>query len=486
MKLISWISLIILLSYSSALRAESVDIKKLKQEIKSELREEMREEIKKELRKELEKEVRDEINQPPKTVKQDSGYEEQKPSEDKDSSWTDRVKFSGQVRVRPEVRRNLTQTVPAVPGRQKSDFSVLLRSRLGVEFKATDNMHFFIQGQDSREFGEEVAAVPSAAGDDEGFDLHQGYIDLINIGDSDLSIRLGRQEVELGDQRLLGSVGWSNVGRSLDGIVVKFDKPKFSITGLGAITNRTTTPGDGQYLAGLYGNWKGFPGGDLDLYYLMLHDGDGATGGAAGAGNTLSVHTIGTRIKAKYENGVDFGIESAVQLGKFGSNSILAFAEHGHLGYTFPVSWQPRIGLEYNYATGDDPASTRYTKFNNLLPTNHNKYGFMDLASWSNLHDGVVSFSVKPADKWFVGLDYHLLMVDKNNSAGDSFATYTGAPGAGKIAGHELDLLVKWDVNKYLKLMAGYSHFFRGSFLSNQGLGSDADFFYIQTLAEFK
>ncbi len=223
----------------------------------------------------------------------------------------------------------------------------------------------------------------------------------------------------------------------------------------------------------------------MDGYYLILEDNDGATGAAAGTGDTLSVHTLGTRMASKFDNGIDFGVETAVQMGKFGSNSILAFAGHGAVGYTFDADWKPRLGVEYNYATGDDPNSGRYTKFNNLLPTNHNKYGMMDLTPWSNMHDGSVQFSVKP-NKFYAAAAYHLLAVDKNHSTGDTFSGfYTGAPGLGKIAGHEVDLQGKWVMDEYFELGAGYGHFVPGSFLKDQGYSQQSDFFYLSTQAQF-
>ncbi len=436
-----------------------------------------REKLKEEIKAEVLKELAD-AKKPDKIKKEDSSAS---------SILGDKIKISGQVRVRPEFRRNLTQGIPNIPGPKEEDLSVLLRSRFGLEFKPTDHVSFFIQGQDSRDFGEETPALPTAAGDDEGMDLHQGYIDITQIADKPLSIRVGRQEIRLGEERLVGGVNWSNVGRSMDGLVATYDPEAWRLVMLGAITDRTgvTNTGDGQYLAGLYGTWKNFPGGVLDAYYLLLQDNNGAAGAAAGTGNTLSVNTAGARIKSEFKNGVDIGVEGAVQLGKFGSNSILAYAEHAAIGYTFKSNIKPRVGLEYNYASGDNVASSRYSKFNNLFPTNHDKYGLMDITAWSNMHDASVGFSVKPG-KWQVATGYHLLMVDKNNSATDTFSTYAGGPGLGKVAGHEMDLSAKWTMNKFFDFGAGYSHFVPGSFFKNQGMTKHSDFFYLSATAQFQ
>jgi len=402
-------------------------------------------------------------------------------------SIADKIRVSGQVRVRPEFRNNLSQALVNVPGASPTDFSVLLRSRVGVQFTPTKHVGFFVQAQDAREFGESVAAVPTAAGDNKGLDLHQGYVDLTEIGNHPLSIRAGRQEIKLGEERLVGAADWTNVARAFDGVLMSYEPQNYSLKAFAAITDKTVASGaDGQYFGGVYATWKKFPGGVLDGYYLVLQDNNGATGAAAGTGDTLSVHTIGSRIASKFSNGLDLGVEAAVQLGKFGSNSVLATAGHGAVGYTFTGNdWKPRLGVEYNYATGDDATTSRYTKFNNLFPTNHNKYGMMDLTTWSNMHDASLSIGVKPG-RTALSAAYHLLAVDKNQAAGDKFAgTYAGAAGLGKIAGHEMDVQGKWTMNENCEVAAGYGHFMPGSFLKGQGVNQQADFFYTTLQAQF-
>lgn len=404
-------------------------------------------------------------------------------AEMKFSEIGDMVSVSGQVRVRPEFRHNLTQAVPSTPGAREEDFSTLLRTRLGLSFDATEHVRFFLQVQDSRDFGEEAAGLTGIVADDEGVDLHQGYIDYTNIAGSNFNLRVGRQEIALGAQRLVGVVDWSNTGRALDGGVLSYADDNWWV-GLVAVQANKTAAGDQTLFGGLYATWKQFPKGALDVYYLALHDSDGAAGAAAGTGNIQSVHTGGVRLKSD-PGRWDLEAEGAVQLGKFGSNSIFAYAAYAGVGFTFEDTYKTKLKGSYSYGTGDDGGNNKYTKFNNLFPTNHNKYGYMDLGSWSNLHDGRVEFSIKPAEKWKIALDYHLFMVDKATSAGDTFAGLAGAAGLGKLAGHEGDLTIWWELNANASFMAGYSHLIPGAFLKDQGITQHADFGYIQMLAQF-
>ena len=44
--------------------------------------------------------------------------------------------------------------------------------------------------------------------------------------------------------------------------------------------------------------------------------------------------------------------------------------------------------------------------------------------------------------------------------------------------GSELDLLLKWQIDRHLSTYVGYSHFFSGDFINNTGPHADVDFFY--------
>ena len=128
--------------------------------------------------------------------------------------------------------------------------------------------------------------------------------------------------------------------------------------------------------------------------------------------------TVGVRVKSTPEKlgNWDYTAELAVQGGdvyQTDKNSarqdLVAFASHVNAGYTFKETrWKPRFALEYDFASGDDdPTDGDSHSFQNLFPSNHEKYGFMDEFSWRNIHDLRVQTSAKPAKGWEVGLDYH-------------------------------------------------------------------------------
>ena len=58
-------------------------------------------------------------------------------------------------------------------------------------------------------------------------------------------------------------------------------------------------------------------------------------------------------------------------------------------------------------------------------------------------------------------------------------------PGVRNFAGHEIDFTAKWTPAEWLKIEAGYSHFFAGDYLKDTGPRDDADFGYVMSSVKF-
>src|SRR5204863_880896 len=107
-------------------------------------------------------------------------------------------------------------------------------------------------------------------------------------------------------------------------------------------------------------------------------------------------------------------------------------------GYTWTESkFTPRMGLEYNFASGDSsPTDGKHGTFENLFPTNHKFYGFMDAFSLQNIHNLRLTASVKPLPRLTLTADYHAFwLADTSDSvytvAGARRGGITATPGTG-------------------------------------------------------
>jgi len=90
----------------------------------------------------------------------------------------------------------------------------LLRTRINLKVTAIENAVVYFQIQDSRNLGVNSAGLNN----DTNLGVHQGYIKLKNLFSEEISLQLGRFESPYGRHRLMGNVGWHNVGRSFDGV----------------------------------------------------------------------------------------------------------------------------------------------------------------------------------------------------------------------------------------------------------------------------
>lgn len=397
-----------------------------------------------------------------------------------------KISFGGELRLRSETLVNMNAFQPLRSDSEDDSF-VLLRARVHADATPIEGLRVYLEPQFSRVFAQDESTVfnTAPATPVHDVDLHQGYVEFNKLADGKVAIRAGRQELAYGDQRLIGSFGWSNVGRNFDAVKVRGTFGDSWVDGFASWIQRVA---GNQYFGGVYGHWQIAPKMENEPYVLMLRDNDGG-GVVGGVDVAQTVYTIGDRFATTLANRVDLGAEGAVQVGKIGANSILAYAGHVNAGYTFDNAWKPRIAAEYNVASGDDdPASGKIKTFNNLFPTNHDKYGYFDLVGWRNIHDPSLSFRVSPAKNFTAELGYHafFLMQPADGLYQASGAKVrAGAAGASRFAGQEADLLLKYDWKQVAQFQLGYSFFKAGKFLGDTGTKRDAHFVYAQTSVKF-
>ncbi len=444
--------------------------------------------------------------------------------------------FDVQERLRLEIRENNFDFNDALDS-PTDDGWLLQRFRIGLMVKPASWLKIYAQTQDSREIDSDRPDFPGQLGaeGDDAFDLRQGYVEFGNVKEFPLALKIGRQILSYGDERLVGSFDWNNIGRTFDAVKLRFEQAKWWLDGFAStvviptrgkynqsdFANGTETD-RGQIFSGLYFSTTALPFQTTDLYAFHLHEETGPKYLPAAIGDTNFV-TLGFRVKSKpgafYHApapapdgksvadgksapppppaprplGLDYDGEFAFQTGEVRGLDLTAAAVHAGLGYTFEAPWTPRIGVEYNFATGDSrPGDTDIGTFQNLFPTNHKFYGFMDVFSWQNMHNPAISVKVSPTKKLTAQLDYHAFWLATNEDAWYRANGATAvrpvnalARNADKFAGSEIDFTVTYKPMKQLALVAGYSHFFAGSYLKDTGANDDADFGYVQATIEF-
>lgn len=447
---------------------------------------------------------------PPKTV-----VVEKKPEANPLCFLEGKLCIDIQERMRFEVRENNFDFNDDVDSLTDDDW-FLNRFRLGIAFKPVDWLKFYVQGQDAQELGSDRPDIPGAMGaeGDDNFDLRQAYV---QFGPKSVNATLGRQTLAYGDERLIGLSEWV-FGRTFDAAKLHYEKGKFSVdlfaaTAVYIIRRDSFDQSDlfngsethrNQVFSGVYASTTAVNPLTMDFYALLL-DEDNPTlvvPGVTSPGTSLSIAgtrtdfvTLGTRIKGdpKKLNGWEYEGEFAFQAGQVSDLDLTAFAAHLGAGYNFKCAWNPRLFFEYNYASGDsDPTDGDIETFQNLFPSNHPRYGFMDLFSWQNIHNPELSLKAKPCKQVGLEADLHgFWLADTNdawyraNGATKVRPITPASRSASSYVGSELDLLITYQPVKFLNIWAGYSHFFAGDYLNATGASDDADFGYLQATFNF-
>lgn len=362
------------------------------------------------------------------------------------------IDWSGELRLRSEIDgRNFDLDT-------RANSYTLSRARLGALIRPADNISLFLQVQDSRVFGSEPSTLANTA----NLDLHQGYFMVNGFLADEIDLKAGRMELNYGNQRLIGSVGWNNVGRSFDGGVLglKFDRISIDILALNIreVHNYApvATPGavqavrdTGHNLLGIYSMTK--PGDTFNGDFYLLYEQDRAR---IGEGNDLrlSRFTLGTWLRGVADS-FSWQTESALQFGKTAGTDILAVMITGELAFRPDNEKISQLALGLDYLSGTEPDENDYKTFDPVYHTGHKFYGFMDYfisIPSQTFNRGLIDLYLKSSfrfsntitmDAWLHNFWFQQELVD------DTFA------------GTELDLVSNWNYHENLTFMIGWSVF---------------------------
>ena len=423
------------------------------------------------------------------------------------------LSFGGEARERFESYTNETfnstfptaETSSATMRRTDDNSYFLQRYLLHADYHPNEWLRFFGQVQSSLECGRYGPRVT----DRDAIDLHQMFVDLKHRISSEgvLVLRVGRQEMSFGAERLVGVREGPNDRRAFDAVRLSYKQHGLT---LDTFMSRPVEVDPGQFddqnvrgvlFWGAYATvpCPSLPGLKLDFYYLGLSKPAGRFTVATMPNVLLPVppiyaqsfppmgppafpreerHTIGTRLAGTVGNW-DMNNEVLYQFGEFGSGDIQAFWIAADNGYTFKnLRFQPRLGLRAGIASGDRNPNNPDLDTLNPLFVRGNYFSEAGLLAPQNLMGFGPSIRIKPDRAVSAELGCVTLW---RESLGDSIYRPPGIPifpannELGRYVGTELILGTAWQATPHIGVAAAYSHFFAGDFI-DQNHGDDADF----------
>ena len=407
---------------------------------------------------------------------------DRKPSEYLNERLPQWVQFSGEFRLRWEESGTSGFNNP-------EDSYLLGRTRFNLAIQPLPWLKFFGQSQDARAFFSNVPHPGSPYQDT--WDIRQAYVQIGDAKNGPVALTVGRQEINLGDERLVGSSNWTNTARTFDAARLSLHHAGYRLEAFAASVvdqhdqelNHHTK---GNNLHGLYGGLDSLlPGATIEPYFLWRLAPLSLSGATEHGGRgKLNEKTAGVRWTGKLPAGFDYNVEMAKQFGSFGLDGIDAWAGHWVAGKKFAsVKWQPRWFLGYNYASGDaNPADGTRGTFDQLYPTAHGKYGLTDQVGWRNIHDPHIGLDLKPARKLTItGVFHDYWLASARDGLYNSSSTLVArsADGsAGRHVGEEIEVYGLYSVSKAISFGAGYGRLFTGEFLNRTTRGHDYNYAY--------
>lgn len=331
-------------------------------------------------------------------------------------------KVNAGVRPRAEVDHRKGKT---------ADYFATNQSRLSVQ-ATQGSWSVFVQPQDVRYFGAEQDTVSI----ENGTDLHQGYLEHKN--GKKYAIRVGRQEIKYLNERLIGALGWSQIGRSFDAVRANGEFKRVSWDAFAASTS--TASGKGNKEAGAAAGLVKWSNMGRTVAGLVVSKFNPQT-------KTYS-WTGGPYTEGKLWGPLGYEAEAYYQQGhnpKHAPNK--AYLASAQLKASYGMF---RAGLGHDIVSGDTKDKDTVA-FDTLYATNHKFYGYMDLFTnlpkhtlGAGLRDSYASVGAKKG-RWDISVTGH-----RFRTAGTLAGNY-------KVWGTEWDTIATWTASKSVSVQGGYT-----------------------------
>jgi hypothetical protein len=415
-------------------------------------------------------------------------------------------------------------------GQDTFDEPFLLRTRGFVAIKnILDPLRFTLEVEDARRNHSQFTR------DFDTRDINyaepiQAYLELFfketPLGQDDLgnerpvSIKAGRQAFEVLDRRLIARNEWRNTTNNFQGVRATLGQQKndwqldvFALKPIQRFNTSLDEVDHSQDFYGAIGDWRKWSKVvSLQPYYMLLKQ-DGskvkydANGNIAAANNRIDreIHTLGLRAfgvvgKTGWDYDASYNRQWGDQDRLSNSGAFISKLDHNaysynvEVGYSFKNAWNPRFSASYGVASGDkNPTDGSNQRFERLFgfarPWSNNDYIQME-----NINTPKVRVEFDPPQSLLksVKVDagyswYRLDSATDRWNAGKNLRDQTGL--SGRDLGQELDVRVRFPINKFVSTNIGYAHFTAGGFTKSTSQKIDPDrrdssnFLYVEIAA---
>jgi hypothetical protein len=316
-------------------------------------------------------------------------------------------------------------------------------------------------------------------------------------------------------QRLIGTFGFSDVGRSFDGLRYSFSKPTSDFTFVAAIPTRGVFQTDGWgwnrvgfgYAAYTHEWGKGKHSADTRVFMLdyddwrhILKTDDRALAVRKGDTENIHIQTFGAHSLHAYTaraGTIDALAWGAGQTGRWGTQTQLAYAVDFEGGFQPKIlpKLKPWMRGGYTLGSGDGNATdSRHGTFFQVLPTPR-PYARFPFFNMMNTEDRFGALILRPHSQITISSEFHALRLSNAKdlwySGGGVYQPWTfgyaGRATAGKRSlGNLYDTSAEYRANRHATFTA-YFGYAQGLAVMEQIYpnGKDGKFGYVEALLRF-
>lgn len=330
--------------------------------------------------------------------------------------------------------------------------------------------------------------TPNRSVDENQLDIQQLFFDVYPA--KELTLRVGRQELLYGSQRLIAVREGPNNRQSYDAAKLVWKQKNIQLDAYYAHPVRVQQGlfddifNKREKLWSTYIVFGSVPKfHNIDLYYIGYYNQQKRYN--SGISEELR-HSIGARIWHK-SAAWNYDFEALYQFGTWGHQYINAYTASLDASYTFhKINTAPTIGIKTEIISGDkNKADHQLNTFNPLFPRGA-YFGLAALIGPSNMFDFHPSFSLKPMQNIALNIDYDLFWRYSKNDGiyGPNVALLFNSNSKNRFIGHQLGMALEYEPNIFLKLTPEIMCFYPGAYLKDVSPGRQV--FFAAFTAQFK
>jgi hypothetical protein len=400
----------------------------------------------------------------------------------------------------------------------KNNNYLLERTRVYGDLWYSNLFRVYVEFLDARSSHQRLNPLPI---DQDRGDILNAFVDLnvLALDKYPLYLRVGRQEMLLGSERLVSPLDWANTRRTFQGLSAFRDGENFDFTAFAlqpvGIPNATNAgvidprgwnnPNTEENFYGVFTTYRPQKGQNVDLYWLDWNNANANASASAPTTTELpqfrtgafNIHTVGSRYVGDY-HGFLWDAEGMYQFGNWAAQrqDVSAAAYTTALGYHDQhLCWNPTFWTSWDWASGNhNPNGDTHGTFNQLFPFNHYYFGQMDLIGRQNIEDINCQLSLWPTNWWLVNLQWHHLWLESGSDAlyAPSGAVYrnpkvvNGQVVSGRFIGDMFTITSNFHIDAHQDVLVGYSVLAPGEFLRDTANGAQTpQLFYVQYTFRF-